>query len=330
MSNTPLRVGLIGLGAIGQRVAKGMQADPNTTVVAVCDSNPELAQSTAAALNAAWSTDYRSMLAGDQVDLVYIGVPPRLHHAIALDVIAAGKHIFCEKPLALTLPEAREMTERAQAAGLTNGINITMALNPNVREFGRLASAGYLGELRRVEIDFVFPQWPRAWQQNPWIGGREQGGPIRECAPHLLYPVLRYLGRPVRVLADMQYPPHDAHACEVGASGVIELADGARVVLNAVTNVPRPESVTLTAYGTDGTLGFVEWARLVGSKDASPLQPLPVTAEPVTVTSVLAQAVRGEEPVAELPDFAMGLAIQQVLDAWERSARSGRWEQIDP
>lgn len=112
-------------------------------------------------------------------------------------MLAAGKHILCEKPLALTLAEAEEMTAAARSSGLVHALNFDLPNAPGVVAFGQMRRAGYPGELRRAEISLRFPEWPRPWQRNPRIGGREQGGPIRECAPHLLQILLREFG-PVR------------------------------------------------------------------------------------------------------------------------------------
>jgi predicted dehydrogenase len=120
----------------------------------------------------AWYTDHKELLQHTDVDLVYVAVPPKYHHAIALDVIASGMHILCEKPLANSLGEAYEMLEQAQRAGIVHASNYV--------------SSGYVGQLRRVEIITHFHKWPREWQQNEWVGGREQGGFVLEVIPHFI------------------------------------------------------------------------------------------------------------------------------------------------
>lgn len=329
MSNTPIRVGLIGLGAIGHRIANSFAANPDTPVAYVCDRDAALAERIASELGGgiAWSTDYRAMLDGDHVDLVYVGVPPRFHRDIGLDVIGAGKHIFCEKPLALTLPDAAEMAAAARKAGIVHAVNLPLNFDPGIRSFGEQVAAGYLGELRRVELNLVFPQWPRAWQQNPWIGGREQGGAIREVSPHLFHVILKTFGPVVRVSAIMEYPA-DPAACETGATGLLELASGQLVAVSLLCNVPRPETVSLTAYGTKGTLGLRRWAQAVAARGNGPLEPIPEPDEPeVQIADVLVRAIRGEQ--TGLAGFDTGHAIQQVLDSWERSSLSGNWERVN-
>jgi predicted dehydrogenase len=320
-----IRIGIIGAGAIGYRVAKGFGAHAETTVTVICDANPELAAKVAGELGAPYShTDYRTMLEQDLVDLVYVGVPPAYHQEIVLAVIAAGKHLFCEKPLALTLDEARTMLVRAESAGTVHAVNLSGHFAPTQRHFLEQLQAGYIGELRRGEIDLVFPEWPRAWQQNTWIAGREQGGPLRETGPHLFHIVLQAFGPVARVHAMMEYPANPT-ASETGGYGVLELTSGQLVTVKVLTGVRRPNEMSLTVYGSKGALALRNWS-LFGAQDEDALQPMSAPAAGPQAIDELVKAVRGEE--ADLPNFREGLAIQAILEAWERSAATGQWIEV--
>ncbi|MFC4638858.1 Gfo/Idh/MocA family protein [Deinococcus hohokamensis] len=327
----PLRIGVIGLGAIGQSLLRAFTANPEVQVTAVCDVNAALAETTARPLAASAWTDHRQMLGAADLDLVYLAVPPRHHHAIALEVIRAGRHLLCEKPLALTLGEAQDMQRAAQAAGIVHALNLPLHGDPGIETFRRLVAGGSLGVLRRAELTLVFPQWPRGWQQNPWIGGREQGGPIREVGPHLLHVILTTLGPVARVWAHTEYPAGDAVACETAAIGTLELAGGAQVVVSCLTNVPRPEQVSLTVYGSEGTAGLVNWAVPVAAVGQAPLEAVPVEGPPGPAGARLVQAlvsrVRGGP--GDLVDFSMGVRIQAVLEAWEQSSQRGIWVDVE-
>ncbi|UQN08907.1 Gfo/Idh/MocA family protein [Deinococcus sp. QL22] len=325
-----VRVGVIGLGAIGQSLLKAFTTHPDVQVAAVCDLDASLAETTARPLTALAWTDHRQMLDEVELDLVYVAVPPRHHHDIALDVITAGRHLLCEKPLALTLSEAQDMQRAVQAAGVVHALNLPLHADPGIETFHRLVEDGRLGTLRRAELTLVFPQWPRGWQHNPWIGGREQGGPIREVGPHLLHVILTTLGPITRVWAHTEYPADDAVACETAALGTLELASGLLVVVSCLTNVPRPEQVSLTVYGSSGTAGLVNWAVPVAAVGQAPLEPVPVERTQVPAGARLVQAlvsrVRGGP--GNLVDFSMGVRIQAVLQAWERSSTIGTWVDV--
>ncbi len=325
-----VRVGVIGLGAIGQNLLKAFTAHSEVRVTAVCDVDASLAERTAQPLEASIWNDHRRMLDEVDLDLVYVAVPPRHHYAIALDVIAAGRHILCEKPLALTLSEAQEMQRAAQAMGVVHALNLPLHGDPGVETFHRLVQDGGLGTPRRAELTLVFPQWPRGWQQNPWIGGREQGGPIREVGPHLLHVILTTLGPVARVWAHTEYPTDDPNACEIAAIGTLELESGALVVVSCLTNVPRPEQVSLTVYGSTGTAGLVNWTTPVSALGQAPLEPVPVERAQAAAGTRLVRAlvgrVRGTS--GDLVDFTMGVRIQAILEAWERSSVVETWVDV--
>jgi len=316
-----VRVGIIGLGAIGHRIAQQIHNRADTEVTFVCDLNESLAQQISSGLGGvAYTTDYHTMLNRNQVDLVYVGVPPKFHHAVAADVINAGKHIFCEKPLALHLDEARDMVHRAHVANIVNVLNLPLYGDPGVRAFAQRVKDGYLGELRHIDVAIRFPQWPRPWQVNPWIGGREQGGMIREVGPHLFDVILRQFGPVQQVEATMHYPSADPVACETAAIGKLILASGHTVNVHAQLQADAPEVVSITAHGTQGMLALVDWATPLAAKIGSALQPIPVEGQHPDWSTQLAAAVRGE--AADLCYFSVGLDIQEVLDAWERSAEA--------
>jgi predicted dehydrogenase len=329
MTQPPIRVGLIGLGAIGQRLAAGFAQNPAYQIAFLCDTNTALAERLCAELGAAaWSADYREMLRGDRVDLVYIGVPPRLHRSIALDVIGAGKHILCEKPLALHLDEAREMTQAVQRSGLVHALNVGIHYAPGIQVLRAKIAEGYVGEIRQIHLEICFPRWPRDWQQNPWIGKREQGGAIREVTPHLFHVLMQIFGPIHRVQAQMQWPAGDPEGCEQAASGTFRFASGHTAVINLLTNVAQTERVETYIYGTQGTLALRSWSKPYGTQEpGGELQPLDFRPPDTGLMENLAMAVRGES--ADLPRFEHGLQIQQALDAWERAAASGCWQAVE-
>ncbi len=117
-----VRVGVIGTG-IGAEHIKAFQQAPGAVVTAVCSAQRARAEALARQFGIPRSTDnYRDLL-GAEVDAIVITTPPALHHRMALDAIAAGKHVFCEKPLAATHAEAVEMRDAAEAAGIVHMIN---------------------------------------------------------------------------------------------------------------------------------------------------------------------------------------------------------------
>ncbi|ARU63198.1 hypothetical protein CBW65_21115 [Tumebacillus avium] len=313
MTTTPFRVGIIGLGAIGERLIQSFTTNEEITVAAVTDVREDLAKQKSEQLGGIpWFTDHNAMLQAAELDLVYIAVPPKFHHRIALDVLAAGKHLFCEKPLANSLQEAKEMMEAAEQAGVINAINFPLPYSPSTVKLRALLDAGYLGTLRRVEIQTHFPQWPRGWQQNDWVGGREQGGFVMETGAHWIH-FTQFLFGDVEVVTHTLELPADPEQAETGILAHLELEDGTPVVYDGLSQIAGTERVAFTLYGTDGTLGMTEWYKLHGGKLGETIEPIPFEDEPAkNIVANLVLALKGEP--ALLIDFKAGYQVQAILE----------------
>ncbi|MBL0387411.1 Gfo/Idh/MocA family oxidoreductase [Tumebacillus sp. ITR2] len=312
---TPIRVGVIGIGGVGGRVLEGFGMHEQTQVTAVCDLNPDLAKRVAEEHGAAaWYTDYREMLRGSELDLVYIAVPPKLHHRMAMDVLERGLHLFCEKPLANSVEEAQEMWEAAERAGVVHAMNFPTPYRSVWSEFSRLVEEGHLGELRRLDVTLQFHTWPRKWQQNPWIAGREQGGFVREVLPHYIQLIQHRFGRIARVHSEMTYGD-DPNLCETAVLATFELDNGVRVLVDGQSNIAQKERIAFTAYGTEGTMQLADWSilRTGGVDEALETVPVPENNRHLGLIEDLVQAIDGKP--AMLFDFRIGYEVQRVLEA---------------
>ncbi|MGO0063251.1 Gfo/Idh/MocA family protein [Brevibacillus fluminis] len=314
MMSKQIQVGIIGLGGMGGKLFHTFLAHPDFQVTAVCDTDAKRAEEAAkGAGDLPWYTEYQLLLQEAALDLVYIAVPPAFHHRIALDVLAAGKHILCEKPLANTLEEAEEMRETARRAGVVHAMNFPTYYRAAFRELSARMAQGFLGEVRRVEITTHFHQWPRPWQQNPWIGGREQGGFVREVMPHYIHLTQSLFGKVAAVDSQLEYP-EDPQACETGIVATLRLEDGPSVLMNGVSQIARKERVAFTLYGTKGTLALVDWSRLEGGGVGEELAEIAVgpTDHLADMLTQLASTIRTGE--GDVVDFEAGYDVQNVLE----------------
>lgn len=180
----PLRVALIGCGNIGARVHAPAYAHiPRAQLVAVCDVQPDRAQAVAQATGAEPVLDYHAILARDDVDAVDIALPTYLHASVAIEALAAGKHVFCEKPIAATLEEAEAMLEAAQRARRFLMVGHVRRFDPRYRAMWEDVQQGEIGRpvhLRRVERQHLpFPG--SAWYWHPKAGG----GIFRDIGVHV-------------------------------------------------------------------------------------------------------------------------------------------------
>ncbi|WP_279401938.1 Gfo/Idh/MocA family protein [Piscibacillus salipiscarius] len=204
---------------------------------------------------------HSDLLKNDQIDLIYLAVPPKLHHPIALNIISYGKHILCEKPLANSTEEAYEMYEAAENKGVINAMNFPLPYQDEFSMMKSMVERQVLGEIKRVEFHMYFPEWPRAWQQNSWIGTREQGGFIREIGPHYLHLTSRLVGLPELEHSFVDYP-HDSLKSENGFVVKLNIND-VPVLFNGLSNIGQKEHMSYKIFGSKAVLELRNWRELI-------------------------------------------------------------------
>jgi predicted dehydrogenase len=311
----PIRVGIIGLGAIGERLINSFRSTDGIEIKAVCDIAVDRAKQVAEELGGIqWFTEYKDLIAQDDIDLVYVAVPPVYHHAVTLEALQAKKHVFCEKPLANSADEAKEMMEAAQQAGVIHAMNFPLNYSASTAKFLQLLKEGYIGEVRRIGLLMHFPQWPRAWQQNAWVGGREQGGYILEVGAHFIQFILKAFGPISDIQSELQFP-EDPKASESGVIAKMKLANGTPVLVDGLSHIAGEERLALTVYGTEGTLSLENWRDLKGGKLGEQINDISTEdIQPhIGLIPSLVQGIRGQS--ADLYDFKVGYDVQVVLEA---------------
>ena len=141
----PLKIGIIGAGGAARTIhIPGFQRCPGVEIAALCDP----------AVPATY-TRFADLLACPDIEAVVIATPNYLHREIALAAIARGKHVLCEKPLALNLAEAREMLRAAEEAGVVHMTAFTYRFTPALQYMKHLVSAGELGAIRSVRAAYL-------------------------------------------------------------------------------------------------------------------------------------------------------------------------------
>jgi predicted dehydrogenase len=141
-----------------------------------------------------WTTDWEQLVASPDIDLVSIATPNFLHAPMAIAAAAAGKHVFCEKPLANSAADAERMCRAAQAAGIVHAVNFNYRKVPAVRFIARLIHTGRLGAIRQFRAVFL-QDWgndtriPRSWK---FEASRAGGGALIGVGSHII-DLARYL-----------------------------------------------------------------------------------------------------------------------------------------
>ena len=202
MSESTVRVGLIGAGGIAGAHVEGYLRNPDAiTFAAVADPVSESAEKRAAATGAAIYADYRTMLDEADIDAVDICLPHHLHKDAIVAAAKAGKHILCEKPLCLTPEEAAEVSAAVEEAGVTLMCAHNQLFLPAVARAKQILESGELGrvyEVRTTDSFFNdFDPSSMGWRAHASTSG---GGELIDTGYHPTYLLLHLAGgAPVEV-----------------------------------------------------------------------------------------------------------------------------------
>lgn len=326
MSKKMIRIGIIGLGAIGERLMNSFQVREDIVVSAFCDTSETRLKEMAEAFQINHTfTNYKELLVHEELDAVYVAVPPKFHEEIVLAAIKAGKHILCEKPLANSVEEAGRMLEAIKKTELVCAMHFPLNYQASLQQFEALINEGFIGELRRINLKMHFPHWPRLWQQSEWVASREQGGYVLEVGVHWIQAIQRIFGSITEVRSQLQFP-NDPALCENGIIAEMKLANGISILVDGLSNIGGEEHLEFAAYGTEGTVMLRNWRQLLGAKTGKALEELPVRdGNGKNLISEFAKAVHGEE--AELYDFEVGYHAQVILEAL-RHPKHNDWQKV--
>ena len=351
MSESNLRVGLIGTGFGKSTQMPGFQSRHDIEVVAVCSGHLEKAQAFARECGIADAyDDYRAMLAKEQLDIVSIVTPPHLHKEMTLAAFRAGAHVLCEKPMALNATEAQEMCEAARAAGRIGMIDHEFRYLPWRAYVKHLIDDGYIGEPYHVSV--VNFTGMRADPQRPfnWWSQRETGGGLLGAiGSHYIDAIHTFAGSIVEVcglvdtrIAKRQEPSSGALrlvTSDDNCAFLARLAGGATasVHLSAVARPAGGEQIQI--FGNHGSLSIDRENRVWGGKSNEPrLRELAIPPAfkvegagligPFNV--LLARMIDGiRNGASEVsPSFADGLVVQRVLDAVRTSSEGAGWVKV--
>jgi predicted dehydrogenase len=171
-----IRVGVIGTGYIGPIHIEALKRVSGVEVRGVTDPNRELAERTARRYGIEkLYGDYREMLADPGIDAVHTCAPNKLHYAMNTEAIERGKHILSEKPLAMTVAEARDLTERAERKGVVTGIDFCYRYYPAVQEMAARVRRGEAGDIRMTTGTY-FQDWLALPTDYSWRLDRAESG----------------------------------------------------------------------------------------------------------------------------------------------------------
>lgn len=372
MSEKPvLRIGLIGSGFMGKAHVFGFASAGKVFDLpfrlefhTLADVSDEAARAAARAFGFAHATgDWRAMVTDPDIDLVDITAPNALHREMALAAIAAGKHVYCEKPLAPTRAEAEEMAGAAARAGVTTQVGFNYLGNPMLHLAREMIAAGELGEITswrgiHAEDYMADPAAPFTFRHDPAGGGAlgDLGSHALATAEFLLGPVIRVMGDSVTVVRERPDGRGGMRRVEVDdiSRAFLRFASGASGSIEASwVATGRKMQHDFEVYGTKGALHFSQerfnelhfhstadraglrgFRRIEAGPDHPPYGLFCVAPghqlgfndlKAVEVAGFM-EAIAGRRP--EPFGFAAGAHIQTLVEAIRTSAQNGTWIDI--
>jgi predicted dehydrogenase len=293
----------------------------------------------------------------DACDAVSVVTPDSHHAEPSIEILNAGRHLLCEKPLTVTLEDSRRVARAAVEAGkkgVVHMTNFSYRSSAAFQEAIKIVAAGKLGSLRHTH-SFYLQTWLSADMWGNWSGEgflwrldkRTSGGVLGDVGCHILDMTTAIVGEVKRAHCELRTFPkiHDGEAVteyggknlDANDSAVIQLefADGSiGVVQTTRWATGHTNHLRCEVHGTEGALcvdldkSYTSIDLCLGKDAQKPawktkeLKPTPSNYERFI------RAIKTGKP--DQPDILRGAQIQAYLDACERSAASGRWEEVQP
>lgn len=255
----PVRIGVIGAGGMGSSHAQGIATLQRARVAAVSDSDEARGRKLATDMSVPWYGDYQEMLRAGEIDAVSIASPPFMHKEMALAAAAAGKHIFCEKPMAVNVADCEAMIQAAERAGVTLMVGQVLRFLQPFLKVRELVESGAIGRTVGVEITRV--SGGGSVGTVPWRTRLEQsGGLLMEINAHEI-DLLRCLGGDVAsVYAEADNYVHpDADFPDL-AFVLLRFRNGAIGSLYTSSACPLGQT-SGTVQGTEGAIRYNGWGK---------------------------------------------------------------------
>ena len=262
----PVGVGVIGAGVISTQYLENLSRFPDVDVRFVADLDLPRAAAQAAAFGVPGSGTVDELLARDDIAIVVNLTVPATHVAVGRQIIAAGKHVWSEKPIALDHDSAQLLLAEASAAGLRVACAPDTVLGPGIQTALRALARGVIGEPLTAATVFQVPG-PDAWHPNPDFLFARGGGPLFDIGPYYITTLVHALGSATRVHATASTArtvrtigagPRAGQTFPVEVpthhSALIEFAGGTSAQSTFSFQHARAQSGFVEINGTDGTM----------------------------------------------------------------------------
>ena len=334
-----IRLLILGTGSMANTHAVAFKAEKGITLVAAVEPNAERREAFAKAHGIPKSfADLDEALAWGAFDAAANVTPDAVHHPTTMKLIAAGKHVLCEKPLAPVYAEAKRMADAAEKAGVINMVNLTYRASPALQKARALVAAGRIGSLRHIEADYlqswlVGNHWGRWDKEERWLWrlstAHGSKGVVGDIGIHIVDFATYAAGSDIAWLSSMVKTFHKAKGDRIGKykldandafAMTVELKNGAVGTIQATRFATgNTNDLRVSLYGDKGGLRLftndgVSSLEICAGKDINTQIWKPVACPKVQTTYQRFVAAMKSGKNGD-PDFRRAADIQKVLDA---------------
>ncbi|PCN49760.1 oxidoreductase [Curtobacterium sp. 'Ferrero'] len=336
----PLRVGVVGVGVISQQYFEHFPALDGLELTAVADIDVARAQSVGEAQGVRGSS-VDDLLAADDVDVVLNLTIPAAHAEVATRALEAGKHVYGEKPLAMSTAEAQPVLDLARRAGLRVGSAPDTVLGTGIQTARAALDDGLVGTPVGAAVSWSAPGH-ELWHPAPAFYYQPGGGPLLDMGPYYLTSLVQFFGPVVRVSGASTRSDRERTIATGPAAGtplrvdidthvvaVLEHADGVVSTVTVSFEVWATRAPLFEVYGTSGTLGVPDPNRFsdpvtIATADDREWRELPVTAGYADAGRGYGLADMAHAIATDRPHRASGDLAFHVLEVMEAVATAAR------
>lgn len=342
MSENRLKWGVIGSGGIAQRrtIPEGIINAEHAKLISVYDINSEVNNAVAKKFHAKAVQSLQDLISSD-IDAVYIASPVNIHLEHAIACAGGKKHIFCEKPLGMTITEAEKMINVCRQEGVVSGTGLMMRFSAQHQAALKMIKEGKLGKpvYGRAQLSCWYPPIEGAWRQDPASGG---GGSLMDMGSHCIDLLEMFFGKvkSVSCFINNSIHPYKSEDTAVvslffenGALGTVDscfcIPDnssknilelyGSKGSILAKGTIGQGAAGEMTAYLEDNSAGY-EADQVRSDGEGLVINPTPVNTYLAEIEEFSCAILEKREP---LNNAEIGLRSQKVLTACYQSATTG-------
>ena len=322
-----LKFALIGTGGIAQTYAQAFQESNCCRLVAVADVREDAAKAFAEPFGAKAFNNYQTLAENTEIDAVIIATPPKSHPEIAMYFMRKGVHVLCEKPLCLSVVEAKAMIETAD----TRKVVFTMATKfrycEDVVKAKAILASGVLGEIVQFENAFTAKvDMSKRWNSDPEIAG---GGVLIDNGTHSV-DIIRYFLGPITEVLALETSGTQNLSVDENVKMLAKTVNGVVASVDLTWGINKELPNFISVYGTNGTL-HIGWRESKYRLNSSPDWTIfgtgydKVQAFRSKIEN-FRNAILDKEELLTKPDDA--LASVEVIEAAYKSLNQNLWQKV--